>query len=120
MRIFQDLGLTYADLLTPLFVAVTAAIFMVFAWKWTNGFAVWASLKLRGYHEREEVYLNGSRAIITKIGFMTTTFLILNGEGLVMRWAAVSNLTLDSQRIERISLRLKVLEKIDPTNKEDS
>ena len=112
MNTFNELGFTIADMLAPLTLVLTAAIFVAFAWNFTQNFAVWLNLKARGYREREEVYLNGSRAVITKLGFMSTTFLIINGEGLVMRWASVSNNRLDWNKIERISLRLKILENI--------
>ena len=108
---FTKPGLDLGDFVAPFVVLVIASVFAAFAWNLCRSIAVWASMKLKGYREREEVYLNGTRAVITKIGFMTTTFLILNdGGAVVMRWASVSNTSLDSQRIERISLRLSELE----------
>ena len=110
MGMFTKLGLELGDFVAPFIALVIASVFAAFAWNLCRSIAVWASMKLKGYREREEVYLNGTRAVITKIGFMTTTFLILNGGGAVMRWASVSNTSLDSQRIERVSLRLSELE----------
>ena len=86
------------------FAAAVAA-----SWRWARSIAVWFDMRvLKGYREREEVYLNGASAVITKIGFLTITFLILNGGSdgkVIMRWACVSNLRMDEQKIERISLR---------------
>ena len=110
MGIFEDQAVELADLLAIKFALITTAVLMVFAYNYAKGIAVWLALKMQGYREREEVYLNGTKAVITKLGFMTTTFLILNGGGPVMRWASVSNTSLSSQRIERISLRIGELE----------
>ena len=114
MRLFEQVGLDFADLLLPFFTIGLAAAIMATGWKFAQGVSVWAMMKIRGYAEREEVYLNGTRAIITKLGFMSTTFLILNGteNGIVTRWASVSNSVLDAQRIERISLHHGKLEQI--------
>ena len=110
MGLFTKLGLELADFIFPFIVLMAASVFASFSWNLSRSIAMWAGMKIKGYHEREEVYLDGDRAIITKLGFMTTTFLILNGGGAIIRWDCVSNTSLDGRRIERISLRLSELE----------
>ena len=109
MYILNEASLAFGDLIAAKTALLFAVIFMVVVWRTSQSIAIWLSLKARGYREREEVYLNGTSAVITKLGFLTTTFLILNGKGgndePVMRWASVSNTALDSQRLERISLK---------------
>ena len=106
-------GVTFADAIVPIIYALIVAGFVAWGWDFARGLSVWFSMRvLRGYREREEVYLNSYPSIITKLGFMTTTFLILREDGLVMRWASVSNVELGKQRVERISLRLRHLERI--------
>ncbi|MYH59578.1 MAG: hypothetical protein F4145_16700 [Boseongicola sp. SB0675_bin_26] len=112
MNQFNDISWQVGHFLEPLVAVVIAVTFGAFLYQFSLGVATWARLKLSGYSEREEVYLNGTRAVITKIGFGSVTFLILNGDGAIMKWAAVSNRAMDSQRIERVSLKLKKLEEL--------
>lgn len=110
MGMFNEYGIEFADLIAPLVALVITATFSAFGWYLVRSFSVWLGLKLRGYHEREEVYLNGTSAVITKLGLLSTTFLVLNGKGgdtdnPVMRWASVSNTAMDAQKIERVSLK---------------
>ena len=113
MNQFNDVSWEFANFLGPILILMIAVTTSAFLFYVCRGLVVWTSLKLRGYREREEVYLNGTRAVITKIGPMSTTFLILNGDGAIMRWASVSNVSMDSQKIERVSLKLKKLEELD-------
>ena len=113
MSIKKDLdalSMTGASSLEPIVTLLIAGVLAVVAWQFVRSMAVFVSLKIRGYHEREEVYLNGVSAVITKLGLLTTTFLILNGgqessHTPIMRWMCVSNLSLDGQKLERISLK---------------
>ena len=114
MSIKKDLdalSMTGASSLEPIITILIAGVLAVVVWQFVRSMAVFVRLKIGGYHEREEVYLNGVSAVITKIGLLTTTFLILNGgqqEGSnnpIMRWMCMSNLSLDGQKIERISLK---------------
>ena len=100
----------YADMIVPILALMVAIVLSGFLWYIVRSGSIWLGLKARGYAEREEVYLNGAPAVITKLGLMTTTFLILNGGGAVIRWASVSNVSMDSQKIQRVSLRLSLLD----------
>ena len=104
------LAIEGASSLEPVITLLIAGVLAVVVWQFVRSIAVFVRLKAGGYHEREEVYLNGASAVITKIGLLTTTFLILNGgngsnHNPIMRWMCVSNLSLDGQKIERISLK---------------
>ena len=112
MNQFNDISWQVGHFVEPLVAVVIAVTFGAFMWHFCRGLAVWFFLKFRDYKEREEVYLNGHRAVITKIGFMSVTFLILNGNGAIMKWASISNTAMDSQRIERVSLKLRRLEEL--------
>ena len=109
MDFFNQIGSDLAHWGVPLFYATVLAATVASGVYWARCVSVWFFMRvLKNYHEREEVYLNGTSAVITKIGFLSTTFLILNGigeSGPVMRWACISNTELDKQRIERISLK---------------
>ena len=107
--LFGSIGQTLAEASDPIIHALLIAAAAMAGFYWARSLSVWFFMRvMRGYHEREEVYLNGVSAIITKMGFLSTTFLILNGskgDEPVIRWACVSNSELDKQRIERISLK---------------
>ena len=106
MKIFQSLGLEFGDFLAPYLVVLIAALFMSIGWWFVKNFVVWFSMKLKGYTEGEEVYLNDTPAIIMKLGFLSTSFMVQNGGGVVQRMPSISNTSMDNQKIERISLRI--------------
>ena len=117
----DTLSLQGANIIEPVITLGIAGIIAVLGWRFIQNMAIWASLKIKGYREREEVYLNGTSVVITKLGFLTTTFLVLNGEDTtntpVMRWACISNIKLDNQKIERISLKPTKLSFVKPPKK---
>ena len=106
MKIFQSLGLEFGDFLAPYLIVLIAALFMSIGWWFVKNFVVWFSMKLKGYTEGEEVYLNDTPAIIMKLGFLSTSFMVQNGGGVVQRMPSISNTSMDGQKIERISLRI--------------
>lgn len=114
MFILKEGSLELAGLLSPAITLLIAGIIMIFAWKICNSIAVYLGLKLRGFREREPVVLNGRSVILTKMGWFSTTFLILEEDGTmdskIIRWATFSNLNLESQKIERISLNLNTFD----------
>lgn len=112
-------GIAIAELIQPFLLLVIAGAMAFSFWQVCRSISTFLLLRISGYDEREEVYLNGHRAVITKIGLLTTTFLMLNGSGTVMKWASVSNSQMTSQKIERISLKLKSLEELAKSCEED-
>ena len=112
MKLLEQYGLEIGHLIAPYFVLLVM-LFVTAATVWfVKNLVVWFGLKARGYREGEEVYLNGTPAEITKIGFLSTRFRVQNGEGIVIRTPSVSNSQMDGQRIERISLKLSKLDKL--------
>ena len=107
---FQEIGTEIGHWLTPIFVIMVASIFGVVMWNLANSIAAYARMRAVGYTEREEIYINGNRAVITKIGLLSTSLLMLNGEGVLMKWAEIPNNRLSWQKIERISLKIGMLD----------
>lgn len=110
MDLFNKFGLELGDFVAPVFVATVAAVFAAFMFNFVRDMAVFIKLKLSGFHEREELILNGNRVVISKIGFGAVTFLKMNGDGVVEKWITVENSRMGLQSIERISLRIKRME----------
>lgn len=112
MKDYSAIGIQLATEIEPFILLLIGGTIAFAFWQICRSISTYLLLKFNGYREREEVYLNGARAVITKIGLLSTTFLIVNGGGTVMKWASVSNSQMTAQRIERISLKLKTLEQL--------
>ena len=112
------MGLEVGDFLAPFFILMVAVIFAAVCFWWVRNFVVWFGMKTRGYREDEVLYLNNTPAMVTKVGFLSTRFLIFNDQGLIVRTASVSNLHLESQRIERIAFRVDTVEALERACKE--
>ena len=117
---FQDLGTDLGTSLVPWFIVFVGVLTAGLGYWFVRNLVGWFGMKLKGYREGEELYLDDQPAMVAKIGFLSTRFLIQNGGGIIQRTVSVSNTRLDMINVKRISLRLDKLSKLDKLiNKSD-
>lgn len=110
---FYEIGTNLGTSWSPYFVVFVAVLTAGLGYWFVRNLVGWASLKLKGYREGEELYLNDEPAMLAKLGFLSTRFLVQNGGGLIQKTISVSNTSLDRLNIVRISLRLDKLAQVD-------
>ena len=110
MNALDSLALELTDLILP-FVGILISVTLgILLYNLTKSIAASFGFKALGYREGEEIILNDERAIVTRIGLLSSSFLILNGNDNVVKWATFPSSRLEWQNIKRISLNFKKLE----------
>ena len=94
--------LAVVDFLVPLFgifVALSAGKMVLLV---VDNFVAGLLLRVRGYHTHLTVKIDGQIATITKIGWLSTHFQIINGSDERIEYLAISNTRLDFRDVRRI------------------
>ena len=94
--------LAIIDLLVPLFGIFVALSFGKMMLLVVDNFVAGMLLRIRGYHVHLTVKIDGEIATITRIGWLSTHFQIINGSDNRIEYLAVSNTRLDFRDVRRL------------------
>ena len=104
MEVFNKLGIEIEQLIAPFLGVLFGYAILIYFKKLVENIVVWWDLRSKRYREGELIIINGEKGVISKLGFRSTTVLLVSKpEDTGLRWLSLTNTRMDFQKVERTS-----------------